>query len=167
MNVYIIKSWSRDEMWTWKHPCIFLSWIAQSHFWASKMRLRYSAQKCVGVLPSPHLIPRPWNLQPFVPLCGLCYVCAHARRFMFVQPSHYNLHWYMLYAWSYQSSWFKFRTLMPSSVANTNNVNAQPHWILLHRLLQMCIPSGWPPPEISRFQDVLNHMTNVLLVLIQ
>ena len=25
----------------------FLSWIAQSHFWASKMRLRYSAQKCV------------------------------------------------------------------------------------------------------------------------
>ena len=25
----------------------------------SKIRLRYSAQKCVGVFPSPHLIPRP------------------------------------------------------------------------------------------------------------
>ena len=27
---------------------------------ASKVGLRYTAQKCVGVLPSPHLIPRPW-----------------------------------------------------------------------------------------------------------
>ena len=50
-------SWSGDEMWTWKHPYTFLSWIAQSHLLASEMGLRYSAQKCVGVLPSPHLIP--------------------------------------------------------------------------------------------------------------
>ena len=57
---YIMMSWSGDEMWTWKHPYTFLSWIAQSYCWASKMGLRYSAQKCVGVLPSPHLIPRPW-----------------------------------------------------------------------------------------------------------
>ena len=53
-------SWSGDEMWTSKHPHTFLSWIAQSHFWASKMRLRCPAQKWVGVFPSPHLIPRPW-----------------------------------------------------------------------------------------------------------
>ena len=30
-SVYI--SWSGDEMWTWKHPYTFLSWIAQSYFW--------------------------------------------------------------------------------------------------------------------------------------
>ena len=30
------KSWSWDEMLTWKHPHSFLSWIAQSHFWATQ-----------------------------------------------------------------------------------------------------------------------------------
>ena len=55
------KSWSWDEMLTWKHPHSFLSWIAQSHFWASKVRLCYSAQKWVRMFPSQHLIPEPWN----------------------------------------------------------------------------------------------------------
>ena len=58
-------SWSGDEMRTWKDPYTFLSWIAQSHLWASKMRLRYSAQKCVGALPSPHLISRPWYVRRY------------------------------------------------------------------------------------------------------
>ena len=56
-------------MWTWKHPYTFLSWIAQSYFWGSKIQLCYSAQTCVGVLPRSHLIPRPW--------CSLNDPCTH------------------------------------------------------------------------------------------
>ena len=40
----------RDEMWTWKHRPNLESAI-----------VLYSSQKCVGVFPSPHLIPIPWH----------------------------------------------------------------------------------------------------------
>ena len=50
--------------WDQKQACrtwnLFLSWVAQSHFWASKMRLRYSAQKYPPTPSSLLLIPVGW-----------------------------------------------------------------------------------------------------------
>jgi len=37
-RVFVLcASWFGDELWTWKHPYTFLSWIGQSHFWASEI----------------------------------------------------------------------------------------------------------------------------------